>query len=350
MREGEGDGNERRGRGGERGESERAAGGSAWSGPCESVRVRVGVRKKKTKRSEHSRSVEVAHDDARRGEHGGNRATEKSRQRTGQLAVCMGCITQNVTASKISSHLPLAAKDLGGLRGDLGGRAAGQPPTTLLDSWLRVLHARRGMSRPPPQKRTHPPPPAPAPSSSSSSLPTSSSSTSAGPPAAPGTLQTTPSTSHTFHASPLDAILAQQGLERWRLTPPRWRAPWIEDRPADSGDAGTTATGQRAGRMTGLKAGTGLMAGRPGLLASSSSSSTDLDPSNLAHSLADDSAELAERAAVKLFPVFYPPRDGMDEDQMGEQVVKAGYAAKPSVQVRPAHPLSSLTLQTAGRN
>ncbi|CDR41846.1 hypothetical protein NBRC10512_000868 [Rhodotorula toruloides] len=188
------------------------------------------------------------------------------------------------------------------------------------------------MSRPPPQKRTHPPPPAPAPSSSSSSLPTSSSSTSAGPPAAPGTLQTTPSTSHTFHASPLDAILAQQGLERWRLMPPRWRAPWIEDRPADSGDAGTTATGQRAGRTTGLKAGTGLMAGRPGLLASSSSSSTDLDPSNLAHSLADDSAELAERAAVKLFPVFYPPRDGMDEDQMGEQVVKAGYAAKPSVQ------------------
>ncbi|EGU12079.1 Proteophosphoglycan ppg4 [Rhodotorula toruloides ATCC 204091] len=74
------------------------------------------------------------------------------------------------------------------------------------------------------------------------------------------------------------------------------------------------------------------MAGRPGLLASSSSSSNDLDPSNPAQSLADDSAELAERAAVKLFPVFYPPRDGMDEDQMGEQVVKAGYAAKPSVQ------------------
>ncbi|GEM07901.1 mediator complex, subunit Med12 [Rhodotorula toruloides] len=73
------------------------------------------------------------------------------------------------------------------------------------------------------------------------------------------------------------------------------------------------------------------MAGRPGLLASASSS-TDLESSAAAQSLADESAELAERAAVKLFPVFYPPRDGMDEDQLGEQVVKAGYAAKPSVQ------------------
>ncbi|GAA6061332.1 hypothetical protein JCM10212_003222 [Sporobolomyces blumeae] len=96
----------------------------------------------------------------------------------------------------------------------------------------------------------------------------------------PPTVQTTPSTSHTFHPSPLDAILAEQGLNRYRLEPPSWRAPWI---PNDA-------------------------AGKP--------ASDGPDPAGSANA----------------WPVFYPTRDGMDEDQLTEAAVKSGYTAKLPIQ------------------
>ncbi|GAA5910430.1 mediator of RNA polymerase II transcription subunit 12 [Sporobolomyces salmoneus] len=81
-------------------------------------------------------------------------------------------------------------------------------------------------------------------------------------------------TSHDFRPSPLDAILAEQGLQRYRLDPPNWRAPW----DGDEGDDGPGSTKMRG--------------------------------------------------KGKAWPVFYPTRDGMDEDQMTESAVKSGYSAK----------------------
>ncbi|GAA5832581.1 hypothetical protein JCM3766R1_004251 [Sporobolomyces carnicolor] len=86
-------------------------------------------------------------------------------------------------------------------------------------------------------------------------------------------------TSHEFRSCPLDVVLAEQGLTRYRLEPPSWRAPWDGDE-LDDGGHGTGAT------------------------------------------------ETKERGKGKAWPVFYPTRDGMDEDQMTESAVKSGYAAK----------------------
>jgi len=95
------------------------------------------------------------------------------------------------------------------------------------------------------------------------------------------TLQTTPSTSHDFKPSPLDAILAEQGLQRYRLEPPSWRAPWAGSEGSNNGDVEEDE-------------------GKRGLT----------------------------------WPVFYPTKDGMDEDQLTEAAVKQGYAAKLPIQVR----------------
>lgn len=91
------------------------------------------------------------------------------------------------------------------------------------------------------------------------------------------TLQTTSTTSHDYHSSPLDAILAEQGLQRYRLEPPSWRAPW---------------TGSEGGDVEEDQGKRGLS-----------------------------------------WPVFYPTKDGMDEDQLTESAVKQGYAAKLPIQV-----------------
>ncbi|GAA5871328.1 hypothetical protein JCM16303_000717 [Sporobolomyces ruberrimus] len=72
-------------------------------------------------------------------------------------------------------------------------------------------------------------------------------------------------TSHEYRPSPLDAILAEQGLHRYRLEPPSWRAPWDGNLSDENGN------GFGEGKGKG-----------------------------------------------KAWPVFYPTRDGMDEDQMTE--------------------------------
>lgn len=82
-------------------------------------------------------------------------------------------------------------------------------------------------------------------------------------------------TSHEYRPSPLDAILAEQGLHRYRLEPPSWRAPWDGNLSDENGN------GFGEGKGKG-----------------------------------------------KAWPVFYPTRDGMDEDQMTESAVKSGYSAK----------------------
>ena len=55
-------------------------------------------------------------------------------------------------------------------------------------------------------------------------------------------------------------------------------------------------------------------------------------------------AELDEvdKGRTRPWPVFYPPRDGMEEDSMAEPLVKSGYSAKSVVQVRSAR-MSSLS-------
>ncbi|GAA5972104.1 hypothetical protein JCM21900_005701 [Sporobolomyces salmonicolor] len=97
--------------------------------------------------------------------------------------------------------------------------------------------------------------------------------------------QTTSSTSHEFRPSPLDPILAQQGLQRYHLEPPSWRAPWITESVG-----GSRGNGKGKGDAGGAAGG------------------------------------------VKAWPVFYPTRDGMDEDQLTEAVVKAGFVSKSVVQ------------------
>jgi hypothetical protein len=96
-------------------------------------------------------------------------------------------------------------------------------------------------------------------------------------------------TSHEFRPSPLDAILAEQGLQRYRLEPPSWRAPW-------DGNEGDDGVGSTEGKI---------------------------------------------RGKGKAWPVFYPTRDGMDEDQMTESAVKSGYAAKLPIAVSRSLSLSS---------
>ncbi|GAA5978006.1 hypothetical protein JCM11641_004356 [Rhodosporidiobolus odoratus] len=118
-------------------------------------------------------------------------------------------------------------------------------------------------------------------------------------------IQTTPSASHAFLSSPLDAILAEQGLHRYHLQPPSWRAPWLaEPSPAPGAASGSSAT---TGRPPTRSASTG----------------------NGLAGLAGTAGQNGEGG--KAWPMFYSPRDGMEEDQMTEAVVKAGFASKAVV-------------------
>lgn len=133
----------------------------------------------------------------------------------------------------------------------------------------------------------------------------------------------TAETSHTYRPSPIDAILAEQGLERHHLEPPSWRAPWIlrpppgsssqADRPLASNATVGLGPNKSLIRLAGAPA---PVAGPGGATSSSGSLNTpDAD------------------GGCTAWPVFYPPHDGMDEDRLTEQVVKHGFAAKSLVQV-----------------
>lgn len=91
-------------------------------------------------------------------------------------------------------------------------------------------------------------------------------------PAPSGSSQST--TSHAWSESPLDAILTQNGLTRYNLAPPSWRAPWLS----------ASAAGKAGGEL-------------------------------------------------QAWPQFYPTCDGQEEDQLTEQAVKNGFGGKPVVQV-----------------
>ncbi|KAK4057288.1 RNA polymerase II mediator complex subunit [Microbotryomycetes sp. JL221] len=78
-------------------------------------------------------------------------------------------------------------------------------------------------------------------------------------------------TSHTYAPSTLDDLLTQNGLHRFRLSPPSWRLPW-------------------------------------------------LTPSS--------SATSKQHIDATPYPQFYPTCDGQDEDQLTEQAVKSGYPTR----------------------
>lgn len=118
-----------------------------------------------------------------------------------------------------------------------------------------------------------PPNPHTAPSSSSSS-----SSSSASVNFVPLSTSGLPITSHTYSKSPLDDMLAQNGLHRYHLEPPSWRPPWTTSSNANDGSQ--------------------MLAGNS-----------------------------------RTYPQFYPTVDGQDEDQMTEQAVKQGFTNKARVQV-----------------
>lgn len=105
-------------------------------------------------------------------------------------------------------------------------------------------------------------------------------------------LSTAPSaTSHTFVPSPLDALLAQNGLTRYHLEPPSWRAPWLP---------------------------------------------SPLPPTTAQATKNQDKRTPVEEKGGELhaWPQFYPTCDGQEEDQLTEQAVKAGFAGRTVVQVR----------------
>ncbi|GAA6058404.1 hypothetical protein JCM3770_005204 [Rhodotorula araucariae] len=165
---------------------------------------------------------------------------------------------------------------------------------------------------------SRPPPPPSRRSTASTAAPTSSSSSSAAeapvpaltPSGAPSNasrttvIQTTPSTSHAFRSSQLDAILAEQGLARYHLEPPSWRAPWILQPQKES--PAIKALGRAAGLL------------KP-------------QPSPASAAAAAERDEV-DKGRTRAWPVFYPPRDGMDEDSMAELVVKNGFVTKSIVQ------------------
>lgn len=122
-------------------------------------------------------------------------------------------------------------------------------------------------------------------SSSSSSSSTSSSINAGGIPLSTSGL---PITSHAYSNSPLDDILASNGLTRYHLEPPTWRAPWTRS---------TTNTSNGA-KVVPSSGGTSL-----------------------------------QSLATVSYPQFYPTVDGQEEDQLTEQAVKAGFSNKAVVQV-----------------
>ncbi|GAA5987951.1 hypothetical protein JCM10908_007286 [Rhodotorula pacifica] len=136
-------------------------------------------------------------------------------------------------------------------------------------------------------------------------------------------------TSHVYKPNAIDSILAEQGLERYHLEPPSWRAPWIvrpattrSEQPVPS--AATVGLGPNKSLIR-LAGGPAPVAG-PGGAASSPSLHGAVNGSNGA--VGTGSGETSCTA----WPVFYPPHDGMDEDRLTEQVVKQGFAAKSLVQ------------------
>ncbi|SCV69709.1 BQ2448_1103 [Microbotryum intermedium] len=100
-----------------------------------------------------------------------------------------------------------------------------------------------------------------------------------------------PINSHRFQPCPLDHVLRQQGLTRYHLEPPSWRPPWL---PAGAG------------------------AGGGGASAASTSTSS--------------SSSSAEPASTSIYPQFYAPCDGQEEDQLTETAVKTGFGGKNVVQ------------------
>lgn len=124
----------------------------------------------------------------------------------------------------------------------------------------------------------------------SSSSSSSSSSVNGGAGVIPLSTSGLPITSHTYSNSPLDEILAGNGLTRYHLEPPTWRAPWTRQ-PTQSNTSRSTVAGT-SGSTTGV------------------------------HSL-----------AIVSYPQFYPTVDGQEEDQLTEQAVKAGFSNKAVVQV-----------------
>lgn len=137
-------------------------------------------------------------------------------------------------------------------------------------------------------------------------------------------------TSHEYRPSAVDGVLAEQGLERYHLRPPTWRAPWIVEQP-DRPDA---ATGKNVApaQSVGFEAGKPLirLAGAPALLPVPGSSGAV----GAAVTGSDTGAAVGSGSSGTTWPVFYPPHDGMDEDRLTEHVVKQGFAAKSLVQVR----------------
>ncbi|KDE04123.1 hypothetical protein MVLG_05415 [Microbotryum lychnidis-dioicae p1A1 Lamole] len=102
-----------------------------------------------------------------------------------------------------------------------------------------------------------------------------------------------PINAHRFQPCPLDHVLRQHGLTRYRLEPPSWRPPWLPAGGAGSGSG-------------------------PGGASTSSSSSS--------------AAAAAAAASTSIYPQFYAPCDGQEEDQLTETAVKTGFGGKNVVQ------------------
>ncbi|KAM0789234.1 hypothetical protein ACM66B_000077 [Microbotryomycetes sp. NB124-2] len=119
-------------------------------------------------------------------------------------------------------------------------------------------------------------PPGPTAPSSSSSSYNGAAGASGGPAMASSSTTGLSNTSHTYAPSTLDELLSQNGLHRYQLAPPSWRAPWLARPPA---------------------------------------------------AIANDSATQATASSTS-YPQFYPTCDGQDEDQLTEQAVKSGYPSR----------------------
>lgn len=127
-------------------------------------------------------------------------------------------------------------------------------------------------------------------------------------------------TSHTYRPSPIDGILAEQGLERYHLEPPSWRAPWILRPPPGSSAQADRPPASNATVGLGPNKSLIRLAGAPAPVAGPGGATSSLNTAD-------------GDGGCTAWPVFYPPHDGMDEDRLTEQVVKHGFAAKSLVQV-----------------
>lgn len=138
-------------------------------------------------------------------------------------------------------------------------------------------------------------------------------------------VQTTASTSHAYRPSPLDSLLAEQGLTRYHLEPPSWRAPWLRESRTPTPEPGVKPLASRTPLIR--LAGAPVV---PGVAGAAGGGRNGADAS-------------ADKGRTKPWPVFYPPRDGMDEDQMTEAIVKSGFSAKSVVQASRPSTTSALS-------